>query len=609
MVEQLKRDWVAWLLTLGAVITLAGPLGMLRELGQSFGGYITFQRSTSMLPEIDLNTPAWWSGIINNRAGHGDTLVSVNGRPHATEARSAYAEAAQNGQTSAALAVIPDNESETRTVQVPINTFSLGYFFDVRMPDLITGFVLWASALIVYLARPNEPANRTFALAAATVGYTRILYVHTVFFDSAYATTVEIWLSILLAFNGAVTYHFAMSFPQPIQRKAVRFSIILVYLLGVMTAIGLVTSRIPSLSPEYRSTAYWTGYYLSIILLLVGVVALVSRLLWMRFSPSSSKRDRRISSILVMGLLISMPAILVSGFNALDWSPSLPSYFWKGLDLRFLLLAIPLTFAFVFTRYQAMHSPSRVFIILIGLSSSALTAAIGSWLWTLSYPMWQDSGLRPPFMVLFITALATTLFWSIAARWRSMLGRDLNWSGYSNTTLRAFGRRIVTTEENEIPQSIVDALVSEFELDQAAIWVYQPNDSTLRLAAQSGTQQTPLPSLMTITESYPEDQFRPFRANELASVTAEWAQSLVASGGVELYLPLISGGQVQGLLGLGSRWDEDVFDDRDLETAELVSQQAALFLAAARYIRELKRVPDAWPMSRSGTPTIGSRIT
>jgi len=46
-----------------------------------------------------------------------------------------------------------------------------------------------------------------------------------------------------------------------------------------------------------------------------------------------------------------------------------------------------------------------------------------------------------------------------------------------------------------------------------------------------------------------------------------------------------------GLLGLGKRWDEEVFHDRDLEIVELIAQQSALFLLTARQIEELRQVP------------------
>jgi signal transduction histidine kinase len=56
--------------------------------------------------------------------------------------------------------------------------------------------------------------------------------------------------------------------------------------------------------------------------------------------------------------------------------------------------------------------------------------------------------------------------------------------------------------------------------------------------------------------------------------------------------PLAAGNRPIGLLGLGRRWDEEIFDERDLAVAELVAQQAALFGLAATQVEELRRVPS-----------------
>jgi signal transduction histidine kinase len=46
------------------------------------------------------------------------------------------------------------------------------------------------------------------------------------------------------------------------------------------------------------------------------------------------------------------------------------------------------------------------------------------------------------------------------------------------------------------------------------------------------------------------------------------------------------------LLALGKRWDEAVFDERDLDSINLIGQQAALFLLSSRQIQRLRQVPQ-----------------
>ena len=54
----------------------------------------------------------------------------------------------------------------------------------------------------------------------------------------------------------------------------------------------------------------------------------------------------------------------------------------------------------------------------------------------------------------------------------------------------------------------------------------------------------------------------------------KWLQSLSETGALEVLAPLIIGENPVGLLGLGKRWDEEIFDSRDLEIVHLIAQQA-----------------------------------
>jgi signal transduction histidine kinase len=60
----------------------------------------------------------------------------------------------------------------------------------------------------------------------------------------------------------------------------------------------------------------------------------------------------------------------------------------------------------------------------------------------------------------------------------------------------------------------------------------------------------------------------------------------------EIVTPLTISGSAIGLLGLGKRWDEEIFDERDLQITELIAQQAGLFLLTALQIEQLRQVPQ-----------------
>jgi len=68
---------------------------------------------------------------------------------------------------------------------------------------------------------------------------------------------------------------------------------------------------------------------------------------------------------------------------------------------------------------------------------------------------------------------------------------------------------------------------------------------------------------------------------------------LMPLGGIiEVVTPLAISGRPIGLLGSGKRWDEEIFDERDLEIIQLIAQQAGLFLLTAMDIEQLRQVPQ-----------------
>jgi signal transduction histidine kinase len=78
---------------------------------------------------------------------------------------------------------------------------------------------------------------------------------------------------------------------------------------------------------------------------------------------------------------------------------------------------------------------------------------------------------------------------------------------------------------------------------------------------------------------------------QAADLAPAWLRPLAAAGRIETAVPLVVDGAPIGLLGLGRRWDEEIFDLRDLAVAELVGQQATLFVWASMQLEELRRVP------------------
>lgn len=586
MTRRLTRDWLAWLLFGGALVSLVGPLALLLEIGTPFGGYITFQRAGAPHAEVDGNTPVWWGGMATGRLLHGDELLTVNGRPH-EEARQVYAQA----PPSPVLHTLEvRRDGATRDVSLLVRPFSAGNFLDVRLPDLITAFVLWLAAIIVYWARPSAPANRAFAFASAVAGFGRLLYVHTLFFDTPLAVANELLLQTWLALLGPSFVLLALRFPSTNDGRAARVLLAVVVILGTLSIVANVYSRTGLGTPDLRIAAGRLGYLLTIVLLYAGLAAIFVRLARWLVSRPLSRRDRRIAAVLLISFGLSLPPIIAAGLSATGVGDS-SYYFFFGLDLRYLLLFPPLGFAFVLVRYQAMQAPSRLFIFLMVFTTSALMAALTAWLWTLTHQNWPESEVQPPFFSLFLAALAVGLFWSLIATRPQVLGRTLAWERYSSATAREFGRRVSEgLDLSHTPETIVQAMVDEFELEQCALWVAEDGGTILRLAAQAGSGQAALPEHILLANHSLPSLSHPFRPSDVA-VGTPWAIGNHEAQRIEVVVPLAMNDTLLGVLGIGRRWDEDIFDTRNLELLEIVGQQVTWLLAVSQYIQELQRVP------------------
>lgn len=68
-------------------------------------------------------------------------------------------------------------------------------------------------------------------------------------------------------------------------------------------------------------------------------------------------------------------------------------------------------------------------------------------------------------------------------------------------------------------------------------------------------------------------------------------QALAQIGVVEVVVALGTSDTIIGVLALGRRWDEEIFDGRDLEIIQLMAQQASLFILTDMQMRELRLVP------------------
>lgn len=591
------RDPLAWAFILTAALAILGFTDMLLELGRPFGGYVSFRRAAVAVGRVEVHTPVWWSGVIQDQLARGDTLLAADGQPYYPHVREAFSQAAAAGHREVAITLERPGIEGPITRAIHVQRFHTGLFLDVRLPDIIMFLVFWLLGFIAYRSDPANPTSRAFAYAAALTGMSRALYVHNLFMDDTLAIAVEVMLRMTLPFARIAILVFAFNFPTPTRRYWRALMIPATATAIILSALA-VAAWLPWVSPPLRFLFGEINYLGTVALYFFGLAALIGRLLSQLIRRQrQARRERRFLTIILLGVLVATPMLVVAGLNWIRIGDIQPSYYLNGLDVRYLTLGAPLALAYVLARYRAVRSPSWLFVFVILLCSSALVAAVGAWVWTWGMPNWPETGAGPPFTTLLTVAFVSSLAWSAAASASGIFGRFFHYDQRTIDAVRNFGRRIAgdAYSRKTLPADVARGLVDEMQLERAAVWL-RGEDGGLELAARRGVFPVPPASVLVISDQTTESERNKVLTGAPLRIDREdrapgWLRPIAGPHSFELALPLIGDEGLIGLIALGPRWDEYIFDERDLVIAELIGLQATLFFTVAAGIAELRRVP------------------
>lgn len=575
------------------VFGLWGTLSIVIDIGRPFGRYLTYGFTEQTAVELSQETPRWWPPIATGALQYGDRITHINGLSYRDNAQAEFDRAIESAETVQLTVSRPGVEAPL-LYDLPVTRFTVGEFLDVKLPEFVVGIVYLLLAGMVLRANPNAPTNRVFAFVAACVAIHRLSTVTTIANHGAMVSTIPRLAHMVAAgLVGPMLIHLSFLFPSPLERPP-RKVLAFLYALGLFGALILCLSRLPIWgwwTPEQGGAIANAALDVLLYMLLGGVITLFTRLyLSWRNRKNVSRRERRVVKIVAIGLMVSMPAVIVVLAPIIPLAFPLAEVrtsFWESLDVRYFLLAIPIAFALAIVRYQTFQGPSPAFLFVIVLSSSALAAALG--VAAIEFFNSNDTHLvrRPPFIIFFLGIFITSWMWSRQTDWRGWFGRFLNRADRNYESVRSFGNRVMGRHDfRTLPTLIAQALADELDLERAAVWLWEPSSRAYRLAASAGGQDPPAEPLIHSHGPLPNHAFQ-----VAWPTTPKWLQSSMTRGRYEALVPLATTDHLIGLLGLGRRWDEDVFDDRDLAVAELVGQQATLFLMTATQVEELRRVP------------------
>jgi signal transduction histidine kinase len=589
MIAAFRKNWVTGLMGLVLAFALAVIFNIAREIGQPFGGFYANRSHSRNLWLVDAPTPPWWPALTDAGLRYDDILVEIEGAPFDSAAYQLYAQAQKAGKSSVTLTIL--RGPVQLRLDIPIKTFTVSNFLDLKLPDLLIGLGFWLLAAAVYRARPEETINRIFAIACSLCASAIILTIPALFPEIGWLTKLlEMGWVFGASFVGVAFIHLTMLFPRPIRFRSLRWlSVLYIVMALVASAYALsMTLKWQSSAPALANLLS-TGSNAAVI----GIFGLstgiyLGRLLWLLWQPTISRRLRRQVMLLLIGLALALPYVLIVVLRALISGTQ--SYFWNGLDLRYLVLAMPLSFAFVILRYQTFQRTPRPLINIFILASSALVGSIGAWIIRLTEPEWVNSLNWPPFVPLFLVALISSIFWSTQSSWWGAFSRLFQWERRSYGAVRQFGQQVVNQSDlAQLPETIAAALVKNMELERAAIWLWDEKEALYRLAGKAGEWPLSPPAQLSSPVPFPAP-FQSIRIQAGSESFPHWLTPL--SRTTEVVTPMAISGRPIGLLGSGKRWDEEIFDERDLEIIQLIAQQAGLFLLTAMDIEQLRQVPQ-----------------
>ena len=585
-----QLDWIPLLFAVVLALGLVQVVHYGRHLGRPFAGYMADRAIIENYWFVGPSTPPWWEGIAQAGLRPGDRLITIDGEPYGRDQAQHFAAAHAAGRSSVTL-TIGRHGGGREMVEAPLVPFRLAHALDLKLPGLINGFGFLVLAVVVYAARPRHPVNRLFAVASGLIVAHRWFVNPGVFLDEGGLTNFLDLAGVTTApFVGPLTIHLALLFPQRSHRLS-RQLLTGLYGLAAIMAACFAASRLVWWRAGWIPAAPWldaAGYWGALVLLGAGALFFVGRYIRLRQQSRPGSRLHRQVSVIVTGFILTMPflfLIIIEGFFTRS------TYYPVGLNLRYLLLAVPLAFAYAILRYQTLrgYHPALLGVFIFG--TSALVASVGDWLIRLILAGPSTAFVVPPFVPIFAVTLGAGVFWSTQSSWYGLFGRLMHRRMHNYRAAGRFARRLVgDLGAPDLPEQMAAALVEELELEQAAVW-FEEGEGGATLAGQAGAWESPPPERLAVAAGEVATMEGPLRVGPAAE---QWPGlwPLAGRGDVEVVAPLRVPERPLGLLALGRRWDEEVFDERDLEIVALIAQQAALFVLAARQIDELRQIPQ-----------------
>lgn len=564
-------------LSFSVLVILISVCTLVAQLGQPYGGFVWAWEQSDGLYRVDTFSPG---GV--NALQPADTILAVNAVQGDPEAIYEFAQQRYQGADAVCSSLPPTEPPEVSytvqrrgkeiAVEAPIRCFSLVALLRMTTIPTVLAVLIWAIGVGVFRANSRRETNLVLACAMAwTANVIVVEGANYPDIHSALGRFFTLFIGTLSPVLGAASfYHLVAIVPR--QHPSLRLirTRWLWYLLIPLVLIVLGTARyvlFPVWSPlvgRLDDITWW-----GIVAFLTGVAVTISvryARIYFRTPSRQAKSQVQLFLISMLMVFLAIPFVVAQREpHRITWLPV------NQPVLLFWLVPVFIVISFAVFRFQLFPGRGLGLRILVGLALTVIMALAASPV------LYLDPEVG--FVALIAVLALTGLFWALP-----------------NPVMRALRRLVLP---GTIERAIIEGFhgdvhpILDLELLPGAIVSSLENHLQLRFAALWLEQETGMLTLETFTGRAPSDRL-PYEI----PTDDVWTQGpervnngALAAAGCLIALPLAAGGRRVGLIGIGDRWTEELFDETDMAALGVMADEAALTLATARQIRALRMVP------------------
>ena len=463
-------------------------------------------------------------------------------------------------------------DGKTLTIPVSLQNPPLSEFYR-RLSPLIVALAFWVVGIGVHMFNSPIPAMRLFFI----VFMTSSLLLTSGFLSSIGSSEVAIIFGFLIWLIGPLIVHLHFYFPQPLDLRYRRVSLIALYAVGLLGGLNNLVWN-ASMRMLNQLSIFWAhSGRLFLVLCLLWVIGL----LWYSYRHATTPGTQWKVRLIALGCILSllpMVSLTVLPDTLFHW-PILPFHY------AFLLLGlVPTTYGYVVFRPRLLRVDRRLSRVVVYLTIFTILGSLFAIVLMFIHQDSQISRSQAPLIGIFSILVSIGLYTILYPTVNRIVDAIFygGWYDYRTATVKIVKGLENYRDLSLLAETISGRLVDTLRLQAAGVLLrdIQGEFSVFSVAPES------------LATTWLAAEIPPLRSDSLAffqhvellegksfiesingwSLSQEERQFLSLQG-VDLWVPVRGYGKTQGLLALGGKYGGDVFSQEDLDILNLVARQ------------------------------------